>query len=108
MKKIFTTLAFTLCLTAMVSCGGDKKENKNSKRTEQSVSSVSSISNSTIKSKAESIVRRAAEATASGNYDAYQQIIQEEQEFASKLTQNQIEYYNQCALEYADKMMSNY
>ena len=34
--------------------------------------------------------------------------IQEEQEFASKLTQNQIEYYNQCALEYADKMMSNY
>ena len=105
MKKIFTTLAFTLCLTAMVSCGGDKKENKNSKGTEQSVSSTS---NSTIKSKAESIVRRAAEATASGNYDAYQQIIQEEQEFASKLTQEQIEYYNQCALEYANKMMSNY
>ncbi|MBQ5888192.1 MAG: hypothetical protein IIW77_02830 [Bacteroidaceae bacterium] len=105
MKKIFTTLAFTLCLTAMVSCGGDKKENKNSKRTEQS---VSSISNSTIKSKSESIVRRAAEAAVSGNYDAYQQIIQEEQEFASKLTQEQIEYYNQCALEYADKMMSNY
>ena len=31
MKKIFGTLALALCLTAMVSCGGDKKSNSFSK-----------------------------------------------------------------------------
>ena len=40
-----------------------------------------------------------------GDYNEYQRIIQEEQEFAGKLTDAQIEYYNQCAMEYADRIM---
>ena len=35
MRKIFATLALTLCLTAMVSCDGDKKADNSTKRTEQ-------------------------------------------------------------------------
>ena len=102
MRKIFATLALTLCLTAMVSCDGDKQADNSTKRTEQSRTGVS---NATIKNKAESLVRRAAEATMKGDYNEYQRIIQEEQEFAGKLTDAQIEYYNQCAMEYADRIM---
>ena len=92
MKKFFTTLAFTLCLTAMVSCGGDKKE---------------STSNAGIKAKAESIVRRAAQATMTGNQPEYQRIVEEEQEYAKQLTPEQLKYYNKCALEYGAKMLSD-
>ena len=102
MKKIFATLTIALCMAAMGSCGGDNKSDK--AKTELS----SNISNATIKSKAESIVRRSADAAARGDRNAWQQIAREEQEFASKLTQSQIEYYNKCALEYGQSIMGGY
>lgn len=106
MKKIFATLAFTLCLTAMVSCGEDKQTDNNTiNKTEQR---SSSISNATIKNKAESIVRRSIKATKNDHYSEFNRIVQEEKDFLNKLTQEQIRYYRQCALEYGNKMKYNY
>ena len=106
MKKIFATLAFTLCLTAMVSCGEDKQTDNNTiNKTEQR---SSSISNATIKNKAESIVRRSIKATKNDHYSEFNRIVQEEKDFLNKLTQEQIRYYRQCALEYGNKMKNNY
>jgi hypothetical protein len=106
MKKIFATLAFTLCLTAMVSCGEDKQTDNNTiNKTEQR---SSSISNATIKNKAESIVRRSIKATKNDHYSELNRIVQEEKDFLNKLTQEQIRYYRQCALEYGNKMNNNY
>lgn len=97
MKKFINTFilsAFLFAsLGAVLSCGEDKKAGN---------------TNASIKAKAESIVRRAAEATAVGDYDKYYKIIEEEQNYASSLTPEQINYYNQCAMEYAERMMSNF
>lgn len=111
MRKIFTTLAFTLCLTAMVSCGDDKQTDNNTitnKYTNKIEQRSSSISNATIKNKAESIVRRSIKATKNDHYSEFNRIVQEEKDFLNKLTQEQIRYYRQCALEYGNKMMNNY
>ena len=106
MRQIFATLAFTLCLTAMVSCGEDKQTDNNTiNKTEQR---SSSISNATIKNKAESIVRRSIKATKNDHYSEFNRIVQEEKDFLNKLTQEQIRYYRQCALEYGNKMKYNY
>ena len=65
-------------------------------------------SKASIRSKAQSIVRRAAQATARGDVDAYYSILEEEQEYGSRLTPDEINYYNQCALEYGQSLMGGY
>ena len=65
-------------------------------------------SEASIRAKAQSIVRRAAQATARGDLDTYYSILEEEQEYGSRLTPDEINYYNQCALEYGQSLMGGY
>ncbi|MBQ5888584.1 MAG: hypothetical protein IIW77_04850 [Bacteroidaceae bacterium] len=80
MKKIFGTLAMALCLTAMVSCGGDKKDNNNNdQQTEQTEQTGDPI-----KAKVDNFYERAK--AAGNDENAIMQVMSEMDAYYSSLS----------------------
>ena len=84
MKKICMVAAIA-CAALMVSCSS-KADDK-----------------SAVEKKAYDIVKRAAAATARGDYDAWEQIAAEEQAYFMTLTPEQQKEYNKACLEAAQE-----
>ena len=83
MKKIFGTLAMALCLTAMVSCGGDKKDKKDNNNNDQQTEQTEQTGDP-IKAKVDNFYERAK--AAGDNEDAQMQVMSEMEAYYSSLS----------------------
>ena len=81
MKKIFGTLAMALCLTAMVSCGGDKKDNNNN---DQQTEQTAEQTGDPIKAKVDNFYERAK--AAGNDENAIMQVMSEMDAYYSSLS----------------------
>ena len=89
MKKIFGTLAMALCLTAMVSCGGDKKDNNNNDQqteqtAEQTTGQTTKQTGDPIKAKVYNFYERAK--AAGNDENAIMQVMSEMDAYYSSLS----------------------
>ena len=94
MKKIFGALTFTLCLVAMVSCGG-KKEDKAAPQTDP------------VKAKVESFYKAASAVDENDDYDEIERINAEVEAYYNSLSDEEKERFEKYVLEIVEEEMGD-